>query len=162
KALTYMVNVNPAPDSEARDHHTHYMQLVPQRRYVQAFWDGNEALDRCWVPWDWCETQARQIANNSMVIFQPGNDTLHAVKANYNHLDYQRTQLYGNFWYPEAQTVGCPAWEDLDILGGFAQGARGGLAGLLPQPLKQALSGLLRNAPRDSAGGVVEKRFYQK
>lgn len=39
--------------------------------------------------------------NNSMVIFHPDNNppTLHAIRLNYNHLKYQRTQIYGNLMY---------------------------------------------------------------
>ena len=32
-------------------------------------------------------------------MFKPSFDTLHAVKAKYNHLVFQRTQLYGNLWF---------------------------------------------------------------
>ena len=34
--------------------------------------------------------------NNSIVIFKPSVDTLHAVKMKYDHTKFQRTQLYGN------------------------------------------------------------------
>ncbi|MHB1207541.1 MAG: hypothetical protein ACYCZX_18400 [Rhodospirillaceae bacterium] len=115
KALTFMVNVNPNPESESVEHHTHYMTFKSSRRYVQEYWAGNPERDRCWVPWNWCETQKVQRENNSIVIFSPADDTLHAVKANYNHLLYQRTQLYGNFWHRQSQTAGAPSWENFDI-----------------------------------------------
>ena len=41
-----------------------------------------------------CETVKKQCRNNSIVIFAPNDDTLHAVKADYNHLKYQRTALW--------------------------------------------------------------------
>ena len=46
--------------------------------------------------------------NNSMVMFHPDNNppTLHAIRLKYNHLKYQRTQIYGNLMYknnPEFQ-----------------------------------------------------------
>ena len=34
--------------------------------------------------------------NNSIVLFKPDIDTLHAIKLDYNHNKFQRTQLYGN------------------------------------------------------------------
>ena len=115
KALTYMVNINPGADSEAQDHHTHYLQLKDKYKYVQSFWAGNPKQERCWVPWDWCESIKIQNLNNSMVIFSPSSDTMHAVKANYDHLASQRTQIYGNFWYHRVPIEAEPRWEDLEI-----------------------------------------------
>lgn len=99
KAATWMLNINPGEASEQYDYHTHYMRLKPEWKFVGEFWRHNEAFDRDWLPWDWCETVKRQPRNNSIVLFSPSNDTLHAVKANYDHLKSQRTQLYGNLWY---------------------------------------------------------------
>ncbi len=115
KALTYMINVNPDPDSEQRDYHTHYMRFTAERAYVEAYWRGNPQHDRCWVPWSWCETVKRQIHNNSIVIFAPSDDTLHAVKADYDHLPAQRTQFYGNLWYERIEKTGKPVWRDFEI-----------------------------------------------
>lgn len=98
KAFTFMADINSNPRSEKENHHTHYMRFIPERRYIQSFWEGNPQIQRCWVPWDWCETGAVQRENNSIVIFAPGNDTLHAVMAEYSHLAHQRTQIYGNLW----------------------------------------------------------------
>lgn len=112
KALTLMLNVNPHEDSEKWDHHTSYMSLIDERMYVQTFWQEKKAIDRCWVPWDWCKTVKEQRENNSLVIFAPGNDTLHAVKANYNDLKSQRTQFYANLWYVEDQGLERFNWED--------------------------------------------------
>ena len=99
KALTWMVNVNPAPDSERINYHTHYMEFVPERRYVMEYWRHNLDADTCWVPWGWCTTVTRQTPNNSIVVFKPACDTMHAVIAKYDHLATQRTQFYGNLWY---------------------------------------------------------------
>ena len=116
KALTYMVNINPSPTSFDDEYHTSYLQFKPEWNYVREFWQGNENYNRCWVPWDWCEVKKQQRRNNSIVIFSPDNDTLHAVKANYNHLSYQRTQLYGNLWFRESLAGGgSPKWEDFVI-----------------------------------------------
>jgi hypothetical protein len=115
KALTYMVNINPGTASESQEHHTHYMRFNSEFKYVQAYWEGRPEAQRCWVPWDWCTTDKVQKDNNSIVIFSPANDTLHAVKTKYDHLADQRTQLYGNFWYHENTTKYAPEWEDLQI-----------------------------------------------
>lgn len=104
KALTFMVNINPAPASEALDFHTHYLRFREEKRYVQEFWRHNPAYDRSWVPWSWCESVKQQTANNSIVIFSPGYNSMHAVRARYDHLLTQRTQLYGNLWYGERQS----------------------------------------------------------
>lgn len=96
KALTVMINVNPSPISEHLDFHTHYMALKPCWRFIEEFWAATPDADRCWVPWDWCDTVYRQTANNSLVAFAPGNDTFHAVRARYDHLQTQRTQFYAN------------------------------------------------------------------
>jgi len=48
-------------------------------------------------------------------MFSPSSLTMHAVKANYNHLKGQRTQLYGNLWYKNANTLNKLEWESLVI-----------------------------------------------
>lgn len=101
KALTYMLNVNPCSNSEDLDIHTHYLTFKPEKRFIGEFWRYNEAYDRCWLPWEWCETVKRQSQNNSIVIFAPSWDTLHGIKLNYDHLVSQRTQFYGNLWYQD-------------------------------------------------------------
>jgi hypothetical protein len=117
KALTYMVNINPHPDSERLEHHTHYLTLKPQYNYVKEFWAGNPNLDTFWIPWSWCDTVSEQRDNNSVVIFSPTNDTIHAVKAAYDHRKGQRTQLYGNLWYKERHRgLRQLHWSDFDVL----------------------------------------------
>lgn len=116
KALTYMVNINPSPMSETSTHHTHYMKFKPEFSYISEYWRGNKEADTCWVPWSWCETVKQQVINNSLVIFSPNEETIHAVKAEYDHLKYQRTQLYGNLWYEKSPcSVQNTKWEDLSI-----------------------------------------------
>jgi hypothetical protein len=124
KALTYMVNINPYPGAERCDHHTHLMRFTAHHRYVRAYWASRPDRDRCWVPWGWCETVTQQRANNSMVIFAPTDDTLHAVRARYDHLIGQRTQLYGNLWYMDVTDPPKPEWEDLVIHPGRADRLR--------------------------------------
>jgi hypothetical protein len=108
KALTFMANINPAPDSELLDFHTHYMRFKRRHDAVRVGWESDLTRDRGWVSWDWCETAMQQRANNSMVIFAPSNDTLHAVRARYDHLKTQRTQCYGNLWFiaPQLKPAG--------------------------------------------------------
>jgi hypothetical protein len=108
KALTFMINVNPAGAADTMNYHTKYMAFRPERAYVRDFWSREATADRCWVPWDWCETKKTQTTNNSMVMFAPFNDTLHAIKASYDHLVTQRTQIYGNLWYKSSTTTTCP------------------------------------------------------
>lgn len=115
KALTYMININPSKDSEVNNHHTHYLKFKPEFNYVKEFWKGNNKIDRCWVPWDWCCSQKQQKNNNSIVIFAPSNESMHAVKSDYDHLAYQRTQLYGNLWHMVEEKLPTVNWETLDL-----------------------------------------------
>ena len=117
-----MVNINNSQKSEEKNHHTHYMTFKDEKAYVSDFWKYNVDVERCWVPWDWCDTAKQQKKNNSIVIFAPSNDTLHAIKADYDHYSSQRTQLYGNLWYQDVldQPFKKPKmtieWEGLDIV----------------------------------------------
>lgn len=121
KALTFMVNINSSPYSEKQNHHTHYMKFNKKYEYVNSFWQGNSDVERCWVPWDWCQTVKQQSKNNSIVVFAPSNDTIHAVKADYDHSRYQRTQIYGNLWYLDKASYGFKRtekrldWWDIDL-----------------------------------------------
>lgn len=115
KALTYMVNINPNPSSHLIDHHTQYCVFNNRFQYIEEFWRANTEYDRCWVPWDWTETKFIQNVNNSFLMFSPSNKTLHAIKASYDHLVGQRTQLYGNLWYENSPSLDVIEWEDLEI-----------------------------------------------
>ena len=115
KALTYMININPNEDSEKLIHHTHYFKLKDKYKYVKSFWEGNPKVERCWIPWDWCDSKFIQSQNNSFVMFSPSCSTIHAIKADYNHLLGQRTQLYGNLWYKEVAVLKKMEWESLDL-----------------------------------------------
>ena len=148
KALTYMVNINPDPLSEKQNHHTHYLEFRQEFKYVQAYWDGHPNEDRCWVPWSWCETKKIQRENNSIVIFSPKNDTIHAVKASYNHLNGQRTQMYGNLWYREKQASIGPEWENYVItVPASDMPLKSKLRSMVPSPIKDLIR---RKKPEDS------------
>ena len=144
KALTYMVNINPNPTSNSEQHHTSYLRFKPEWKFVEQYWVGNEKMDRCWVPWSWCEIVKQQTANNSLVAFSPKNDTLHAVKAGYDHLSHQRTQLYGNLWFEDCGTSATPRWEDFVVKPSARKTPRGLarslVSGYLPQGLKEKMS----------------------
>jgi len=115
KAATFMVNINPDKDSESRNHHTHYLKFKPDYSYIEDFWTENQDAERQWVPWEWCTTEFMQTTNNSIVLFSPSNNTMHGVKAEYDHLSTQRTQLYGNLWYSCDETLYTPSWEQLAV-----------------------------------------------
>lgn len=139
KALTYMININPDPSSENKDHHTSYMKFNNERKYIKTLWEGNTNVDRCWVPWNLCKTEKKQTKNNSLVIFAPNNDTLHAVKANYDHLKYQRTQLYGNLWHSESATTMTPQWFDYEIKESSNSKLKNTLSRCIPSRIKTAI-----------------------
>ena len=152
KALTFMVNINPAPDSESQNHHTHYLKFSDSRAYVSEYWKGNPLVERCWVPWDWCTTVKQQTKNNSIVIFAPSYDTLHGVKAKYDHLHYQRTQLYGNLWY-EAHFTPSPTrldWEDFVL----TQKKKG----VLEQVMQSALKAMEKLRFQDNKANIDRSR----
>lgn len=116
KALTWMVNINPDRSSEDIDFHTHYMKFKNEWAFISNFWRGNRDVERDWLPWGWCESVKQQTRNNSIVIFAPSDDSLHAIKASYDHLATQRTQLYGNLWYEPRDLLKLD-YRQFDLLG---------------------------------------------
>ena len=60
--------------------------------------EGNLSIERM-ATMELGKTVFQQVKNNSIVIFSPNNDTLHAVKANYNHLlhvkEHKFMETYG-------------------------------------------------------------------
>jgi hypothetical protein len=115
KALTYMININPSASSEKLYFHTHYLRFTSEWKYIEEYWRGHPEHDRCWVPWDWCESVKIQTRNNSIVMFSPSDSTLHAIRTSYDHLSTQRTQFYGNLWYRTSNTTGKPNWRDFQV-----------------------------------------------
>lgn len=113
KCLTYMVNINPNSDMDNMNIHTHFMTFKDEKKYIPKYWDDNPLIDRCWVPWDWCDTQFMHTKNNSITMFAPENRSMHAVKLDYDHCNNQRTQIYGNLWYLKSNTTKQPTWRDL-------------------------------------------------
>lgn len=111
KVLTYMLNINPAAGSESLGMSTHFQKFTEQKSFLYDLWKDKN-IERFWVPWDWSETVWEQKANNSITMFAPDNDTLHAVKLDYDHTKTQRTQVYGNVWYNKSSTKIKPTWRD--------------------------------------------------
>ncbi len=96
KGLTYLLNINRDSSIDDEPVHTHLLKFKKDWEFIYDYWKTNLSENRCWVPWDWCETAKVTNKNNSIVIFSPDIDTLHGVKLNYDHTKFQRTQLYGN------------------------------------------------------------------
>lgn len=143
KAVTFMININPALDSEALDHHTRYLRFKPEWQYVRQYWVGHPHVDTCWTPWDWCETVYQQNKNNSIVIFSPDESTMHGVRASYDHLPAQRTQVYGNLWYEQnPATTFIPCWENF-VISLTEQRLKGASIDNLPQSKVSGLGKLL-------------------
>jgi len=101
KALTYLLNINKNDDIENHDVHTHLLEFKPEYKKIEKFWEEKKEYNRFWVPWDYCNTVKKISKNNTLLIFKPTSSpsSLHAVKLNYNHLNFQRTQIYGNLLY---------------------------------------------------------------
>lgn len=116
KALTYMINIYNVDDCSHREMHTHLCRFKPEYRYLYEVWKNNE-FDPVWVPWDWCETVKKTNTNNSISIFKPSYDTLHAVKVTEEHFTHQRNQIYGNLWYNEPTKSKNKDWRALDLVG---------------------------------------------
>ena len=96
KGLTYLLNINKDSSIDDEPVHTHLLKFKKEWEFIYDYWKTNLSENRCWVPWDWCDTAKMTNKNNSIVIFSPDIDTLHGVKLNYDHTKFQRTQLYGN------------------------------------------------------------------
>lgn len=105
KALTYLLNINKDDSVEGYNVHTHLLKFKKEYEYIYKTWEQEKGMDRCWVPWDLCTTQKTISKNNTIVLFAPSNLSLHAVKLDYPHNKFQRTQLYGNLMYTKASSL---------------------------------------------------------
>ncbi len=158
KATTFMVNINPHDNSEQLIHHTHYMTFKEDYKYVKDYWAQHDDVERAWVPWEWCETQSIQTKNNSMVLFAPSNDSVHAVKADYNHLASQRTQLYGNQWFKDTKPLKKLEWEELGAKKFTAKkdkNLKTAISGFMPKPVKK----ILKKAIKKDSDLMLERDF---
>jgi hypothetical protein len=96
KQLTYLLNINKNSSVDEVPIHTTLLKFKPEWEFIKDYWKNNHEKNTTWVPWDWCETRAVTNKNNSIILFSPSADTLHAIKTIYDHTKYQRTQFYGN------------------------------------------------------------------
>ena len=112
KVLTYMLNINPSDQAESMGLQTDFLKFIPRYEHIYEIWNKDVFSDRFWVPWDWCETVFKQVKNNSITMFAPSNDTLHAVKLDYDHCKTQRTQVYGNVWLNKTNVTKRPNWRN--------------------------------------------------
>lgn len=115
KALTFMININPGTIDADEDYHTHYLKLNDNKSWLMGLWKSENRLERFWVPWHWATTVKKQFRNNSIVIFAPSFDTIHAVKASYAHFSHQRTQVYGNLWYKDVEALTNLNWDHFNF-----------------------------------------------
>lgn len=138
KALTYMANIYTEKESSKQNFHTHFMKFKPEYRYIYDFWKYNDNIERCWVPWEWCETYSLTSENNAISIFKPEHDTLHAVDINYDHLHEQRNQVYGNLWYQQPPDVFKSRFGQLNIAATHTQKS------IEHSPVKELAKSILR------------------
>ena len=85
KCATYMININTHDEAEDLGLHTHFMDFQDDRKWIFEEWKTNTSKDTCWVPWDWAKTSFEHSKNNSITMFAPDYNTLHAVKLDYDH-----------------------------------------------------------------------------
>lgn len=153
KALTWMANIVPDTACAERSYHTRYMRLRPEFAYVSTYWKGNSGIDRAHLPWDVAECEWMHRENNSLVAFAPGDDSIHAVQAWYDHLSAQRTQIYGNLWSRNPPGLRQAGWPSLSIQpeAPATAAVRGWLASNAPSWLRDAVRAR-RKAPSHGAG----------
>ena len=116
KLLTLLVPLHPSAYEPSGAHvsvGTHLLKFRPEFQSVSHFWATHDHHDRCWVPWSWCETVDVHYQSNSLLAFSPSNESLHGVKAQYDHLRWQRTHLYSNVWHPKRSCERQPQYEEI-------------------------------------------------
>ena len=113
KCLTYLLNINKNDSVESYDIHTFLLRFKDEYKHIPEVWENRTDIDRCWVPWSWCDKVKTISKNNTLVMFQPTNDTLHAVKLDYDHTKFQRTQIYGNLMYSNPKSFKKITYRDL-------------------------------------------------
>lgn len=114
KALTYLLNINKDSYVDNEPVHTHLLKFNEEWKHIQNYWENNINVERTWVPWEWCSTIKTTNKNNSIVLFAPSNDTLHAAKMIYDHNKFQRTQIYGNLMYVGKKQMIKKGWKELE------------------------------------------------
>jgi len=115
KAMTFLININhnQSHSIASKNFNTQIMKFKENKKYIYNFWENNQEIDRGWVPWSWCKTEKVCKHNNSIIMFAPSNDTLHSVRLNYDHLPFQRTQIYGNLMFVDRKSYKIISHKDL-------------------------------------------------
>ena len=113
KGLTYLLNINKNSSVDEKSIHTQLLRFKKEWEFIYEYWKTNNHKNRCWVPWEWCETKVTCNKNNSIVLFSPADDTLHAIRLVYDHNKFQRTQIYGNLWGVKGRVHPLMSWKEL-------------------------------------------------
>lgn len=115
KCMTWLVNINTDDRATNLQGNTKLLKLRKDKQFIKQFWQDNPNCERDWLPWDWCDTVKTVNQNNSLVMFEPDNDTIHGIKLDYDHLSYQRTQLYGNIDLIDAPRLPMVLYTEFDV-----------------------------------------------
>ena len=115
KALTYMINIYNNENVKDLEMHTSFLKFKKEYNYLYDFWKHSD-YDPVWIPWGWCEEVKKTNTNNSISIFRPDYNTLHAIKVNEDHFENQRNQIYGNLWYDTPVKSKSTTWEKIDLI----------------------------------------------
>lgn len=101
KCMTYLLNINKDDSVDRCKVHTDILKFKSKYEFLYKYWEDNPTIDRFWVPWDWCDVVKTISKNNTMIMFPTSDYTLHAIKLDYDHTKWQRTQIYGNLMFTE-------------------------------------------------------------
>lgn len=113
KALTYVMNINRDEEAAARaEAGTNLFAIDPNNQWVERVWK-NCTFERAWIPWQWARRAKTINENNNMLVFSPHESSLHGIHLDYDHLQWQRTQLYGNAFYRHANGGVDVQWQTL-------------------------------------------------
>ena len=115
KPVTFLLNLNQKNLNLPEESNTKIMRLKKEYKYIAEYWKYNKNVDRCWLPWDCCETVNEHSKNNSLLILPASNTSFHAIKLDYNHLKGQRSMIYGSAWGKSERFYEFPTWDDLEI-----------------------------------------------
>lgn len=100
--------MNTSDIVESADCHTHILKFKNEYKFIEECWHLNCNIQTTYVPWEYCDTVKVINKNNTMLIFKPDVKpaSLHGIKTNFNNLEFQRTQLYGNLYYSKRKNLG--------------------------------------------------------
>ena len=61
KALTYLLNINCDAEIEKMNCHTHLLEFKDKYKKIEKYWVDHPINERCWVPWEWCNSKKKQM-----------------------------------------------------------------------------------------------------